>query len=62
MAYLQYSGVPPDFHGSVPLADNISHTIFRATLKYANHPSSIAIKYLNNTSNVSVANVKKIET
>ena len=64
MAYLQYSGVPPDFHGSVPLADNISHTIFRAILKYANHPSTIVIKDLNNTSmfsfsNVSVADVKK---
>ena len=27
----------PGFHGVVPLADNISHPIFRATLKYANH-------------------------
>ena len=26
----------PDFHGAVLLADNISHTIFRAILKYAN--------------------------
>ena len=34
----------PDFHGAVPLADNISHPIFRAILKYANHPSLIAIK------------------
>ena len=54
----------PDFHGAVPLADNISHPIFRAILKYANHPSTIAIKDLNNTSlfsfsNVSVADVKK---
>ena len=40
----------PDFHGAVPLADNISHPIFRAILKYANHPSTIAIKDLNNTS------------
>ena len=54
----------PGFHGAVPLADNISHPIFRAILKYANHPSTIAIKDLNNTSmfsfsNVSVADVKK---
>ena len=54
----------PDFHGEVPLADYISHLIFRAILKYANHPSTIAIKGLNNTSmfsfsNVSVADVKK---
>ena len=53
-----------DFHGAVPLADNISHPIFRAILKYANHPSTIAIKDLNNTSmfsfsNVSAADVKK---
>ena len=54
----------PDFHGVVRLADNISHPIFRAILKYANHPSTIAKKVLNNTSmfsfsNVSVADVKK---
>ena len=54
----------PGFHGAVPLADNISHPIFRTILKYANHPSTIAIKDLNNTSlfsfsNVSVADVKK---
>ena len=53
-----------DFHGVVPLADNISHPIFRAILNYANHPSIIAITNLNNTSmfsfsNVSVADVKK---
>ena len=40
----------PGFHGAVPLADNISHPIFRTILKYANHPSTIAIKDLNNTS------------
>ena len=40
----------PGFYGAVPLADNISHPIFRAILKYANHPSTIAIKDLNNTS------------
>ena len=54
----------PGSHGTVPLADNISHPIFRAILKYANHPSTIPIKDLNNTSmfsfsNVSVADVKK---
>ena len=54
----------PDFHGAAALVDNISHPIFRAILKYANHPDTIAIKDLNNTSllsfsNVSVADVKK---
>ena len=54
----------PDFYGAVPLADNISHPIFRAILKYASHPSTIAINHLNNTSlfsfsNVSVAGVNK---
>ena len=54
----------PDFHGAVPLADNIFHPIFRAILKYANHPNTIAMKDLNNTlmfnfSNVSVVDVKK---
>ena len=54
-----------DFHGAVPLGDNISHPVFRAILKYANHPSTIAIKDLNNTSlfifsNVSVTDVKKL--
>ena len=53
-----------DFHEVVPLADNISYPIFRAILKYANHPSTIAIKDLNYTflfifSNVSLADVKK---
>ena len=38
----------PAFYGAVPLADNISHPIFRAILKYANHPSTIVIKDLNN--------------
>ena len=37
----------PDFHGVVSSADNISHPIFRAILKYANHPSTIEIKDLN---------------
>ena len=54
----------PDFHGAAPLADNISHPIFRVILKYANHPSLIAIKDLSNTSmfsfsNASVAGLKK---
>ena len=54
----------PGFHGAVPLADNICHSIFRVILKYANHPSTITIKNLNNTlmfsfSNVSVPDVRK---
>ena len=48
------------FSGAIPLADNV----FRAILKYANHPSTIAITDLNITSifsfsNVPVADVKK---
>ena len=55
----------PDFHGAAPLADNISHPIFRVILKYANHPGLIAIKDLSNTSkfsfsNVSVADLRKL--
>ena len=42
----------PGFHEAVPLADNISHPIFRVILKYANHPGTIAIKDLNNASMV----------
>ena len=38
----------PNLHGAVPLADNISHPIFRAILEYANHPRTNAIKDLNN--------------
>ena len=54
----------PGIHEAVPLADSNFHLIFRAILKHANHPSTIAIKDLNNTSmfsfsNVSVADVKK---
>ena len=47
----------PGFYGVVPLADNIFHPIFRAILKYANHPSTIAIKNLKNTSMFSFSNV-----
>ena len=43
----------PGFHGVVPLAHNISHPIFKAILKYANHPSTSAMKDLNNTSMLS---------
>ena len=55
----------PGFHEAVPLADNISHPIFRVILKYANHPGLIAIKDLSNTSkfsfsNVSVADLRKL--
>ena len=47
----------PGFHRPVRLADNISHPIFRAILKYANNPSTIAIKELKNTSMFSFSNV-----
>ena len=40
----------PDFHGAIPLSDNISHPFFRAILKCANCPSTFVIKDLNNTS------------
>ena len=46
----------PDFHGTVPLADNISHPIFRDILKHANSPSTVAIKNVNNTSSFSFSN------
>ena len=46
----------PDFYGAVRLADNISHRIFKAMLKYANHPSTITIKDLNNASMFSFSN------
>ena len=54
----------PGFDRAVPLADNIFHPFFRAILKYANHPSTIARKDLSNASmfsfsNVSVADVRK---
>ena len=47
----------------VPSGDNIFHPIFRAILKYANHPSTIA---RNNNSllsfaNVSVADVRNLD-
>ena len=47
----------PDFHGAAHLTDNISHLIFRAVLKYANHISTFAIIYLNNTLMFSFSNV-----
>ena len=34
----------PEFSETNPLAENISHPIFKATLKYENHPSIIAIQ------------------
>ena len=54
----------PEFNGTVTLADNISHPISKAILKYTNHPIAIAIKALKNTficsfTNVSVENVMK---
>ena len=38
----------PEFSDSNPLAENIPHTIFKAILKYKNHPSIIAIKNAKN--------------
>ena len=46
----------PDFHRAFPLADNISHLIFRDILKYTNSPSTVAIKNTNNTSSFSFSN------
>ena len=48
-----------EFKGMASLADNTSHSIFKPTLKYPNHPRTIAMKDLNNIlilhfSNVSV--------
>ena len=37
----------PEYQETDPLANNISHPIFKAILKYRNHPSIVAIKNLN---------------
>ena len=37
-----------EFSDSYPLAENISHPIFKVTLKYKNHPSIITIKNTRN--------------
>ena len=34
----------PEFNGTITLADNISHPILKAILKYNNHSSNVAIK------------------
>ena len=38
----------PEFSYSDPVAQNIPHPIFKAILKYKNHPSIIAIKRARN--------------
>ena len=53
-----------EYQEADPLANNISHPIFRAMMKFRNHPSVIAIKNLNSGSRfdfcrVSVHDVKK---
>ena len=40
----------PEYQEADPLANNISHLIFRAMMKFRNHPSVIAIKNLNSGS------------
>ena len=37
----------PEYQETDPLANNISHPIFKPILKYRNHPSIVAIKNLN---------------
>ena len=54
----------PEYREAGPLANNISHPIFRAMMKFRNHPSVIAIKNLNSGSrfdfcNVNVQDVEK---
>ena len=54
----------PEYQEADPLANNISHPIFKAILKYRNYSSIVAIKYLNKGSRfdfcrVSVQNVVK---
>ena len=49
------------FHGTVPLADNISHPIIRAILKYVNHPSTIAIKKIEQYLDLLLMLKKKLE-
>ena len=46
----------PEYQEADPLANNISHPIFRAMMKFRNHPSVIAIKNLNR---VNVEDVEK---
>ena len=38
----------PEFSDSDPLAENIPHPIFKAILKYKNHPSIVDIKSVRN--------------
>ena len=40
----------PEYQETDSLANNISHPIFKAILKYRNHPSIVAIKNLNKAS------------
>ena len=40
----------PEYEETDPLANNISHPIFKAILKYRNHPSIVAMKNLNKDS------------
>ena len=40
----------PEYQEADPLANNISHPIFRAMMKFRNHPSVIDIKNLNSGS------------
>ena len=40
----------PEYQETDSLANNTSHPIFKAILKYRNHPSIVAIKNLNNGS------------
>ena len=56
----------PEYQETDSLANNISHPIFKAILKYRNHPSIAAIKNLNKGSRfdfcrVSVQDVKEIK-
>ena len=40
----------PEYQETDSLANNISHPVFRAILKYRNHPNVVAIKNLNKSS------------
>ena len=40
----------PEYQETDSLANNISHPVFRAILKYRNHPNIVAIKNLNKSS------------
>ena len=48
----------PEDQETDPFANNISHPMLKAILKYRNHPSIVAIKILNKSSRFDFCRVK----